>query len=173
MFLPSAEPVMLSVYSTKTFFYQGHSSSSDSYYFVYRFHQEEFNRELQSLGLFYDLEMNVSASISELISNITSKMIDGPFAYSFRQSRRVSRQTQLPGPYGALALGILGLVNRGRPRVSDNHIRLTLQPIVNLTINGLLDQGTRYVVPDICIEENRFVIHLGMLSCGFLYQYHF
>lgn len=63
----------------------------------------------------------------------------------------------------ALPLHLLSLVNRGRPRPSDHQIRLRPMSLMSdVTIATIMGDKVRFAAP-ICIEGNRFVIHLGTI----------
>ncbi|KAJ3511111.1 hypothetical protein NLJ89_g4285 [Agrocybe chaxingu] len=128
-----------------------------SEYFVHRFYVESFNSHLLSLGLLRDFETPLTTSVTNLINRISTEMENGPFAFRFSRRAGVLEHEDLP-------IGLLGFVNRGRPRPSDNQIRLRIQPIPSVaTIETLLSTPNLYAIPDLCIEDGRYVLHFAIL----------
>lgn len=95
------------------------------------------------------------------MGNIQLAMEMGPHCHLFSPRRHV-QDTPLILPHEALPLTLLGLVNRGRPRV-DGHVRLTARPSQSLTLQSLASNANYYANETLCIEGSRLVIHFCTL----------
>ena len=61
-----------------------------------------------------------------------------------------------------LPLELLGLVNKGNPRISDNQVRLRRMPInTSTTFERLANDQTSFANPSVCVEDDRFVVHFS------------
>ncbi|KAJ3510799.1 hypothetical protein NLJ89_g4471 [Agrocybe chaxingu] len=137
-----------------------------SEYFAHRFYIESFNSHLLSLGLLHDFDTPLTTSIIDLINRISTDMENSSFAFRFSHRAGVLEHEDLP-------IGLLGFVNRGRPRPSDNQIRLRIQPISSVaTIETLLSAPNLYAIPDLCIEDGRYVLHFAILRDPLTALYH-
>ena len=76
------------------------------------------------------------------------------FTSSTQGSSWMSHETQ--------PLELLGLVNKGNPRVSDNQVRLQRMPInASSTFERLANDRTSFANPSVCVEDDRFVVHFS------------
>lgn len=124
--------------------------------FLYQFHTDSFNAVLESFHLTGVCTVSPETRALDFIRNIKRYMEESPFHYRFSQ-----RFGNVHLEHEALPLHLLALVNRGRPRSSDNSIRLRQHPAqTHLTIGEMANDISRFSNPSLCIEGNCFVIHL-------------
>jgi hypothetical protein len=64
--------------------------------------------------------------------------------------------------YESLPLELLGLVNKGNVRLSDNQVQLQRMSVnASTTFQVLAGNRLLYANPNVCIEDDCFVVHFS------------
>lgn len=136
-------------------------------YLLYRFHRDSVTQYLSDHHLVYHYTLSPSTLITDLIIRVTDDMSTSPSVYRFASSPEnnmfLSHETQ--------PLQLLGLVNKGTPRVSDNQVHLHTMPVTRsttlqhwLTTKHLqmLQSASRMVALSYILVSALFVIKIGL-----------
>ncbi|CAA7258598.1 unnamed protein product [Cyclocybe aegerita] len=129
-------------------------------YYAFRFYTNLFDNYINNHGLLHDYELPLTTAVMDIMKRVTSDMENGPFSYRFghRQNHILAEED--------LALGLLGVLNRGRSR-SNNQVHFKTQPIPNgMTLEHLTTGASseRYAISGICIKYSRFNLHFAILK---------
>ena len=90
--------------------------------------------------------------VSDFLHTISRQMSESRSEYLFGDAI---------GSPGSPPLTVLGLVSKGSQRRGDGEVRLQLKPVPSdHTIGHLAAMKLLYAHP-LCIEQGRFVIHIG------------
>jgi hypothetical protein len=106
-----------------------------------------------------DLELPLTTPIADVI-HIRTATETGPHRLVFNmrnplRSLNSNVDEALILPHEALPMSLLGLIDRGRPRRGDGHVRLIAQ---SLTLESL-SNANNYAKETLCIEGSRLIIH--------------
>jgi hypothetical protein len=126
--------------------------------YLYRFHKDSFNAFLREHHLIFHYDLLPTMQIINLIPRIIDDMHNSPLAYQFGGPSQGPSSSYLP--HETQALQLLGLVNKGCPRPSDQQVRLRKMPIQQgHTVDSLARDRTYFANPNMCIDDGRFVLH--------------
>lgn len=126
--------------------------------FIYRFLKDSHSAWLEQHHLLWRYQLAASTTVHSLIAQVSDDMRNSPSAYQFASipSRTISIVA-----HEALPLQLYGLVARGVPRPRDQLVRIVCMPTdPYFTLEMVAADKRRYAAP-VCIEGDRFVIHLG------------
>lgn len=119
-----------------------------------------FTSALQQFNLVYRYTLPQTTAVSDLLRQVAEDLRQSPSQYHIG-----TPEQDHPARSGSTGLHLLQLHNRGVQTGPDSQARL--RPIAvdeEWTIGHLAADKHRFVASSgMCIEERRFVIHLGML----------
>ena len=125
---------------------------------LYRFLRDSFNRFLLDHHLLYHYDVHPTSPVVDVISRIMDDMSRSDSSYRFSSPNRALSWMS----HETLPLELLGLVNKGSPRGSDNQVRLRRMPLnASTTLQALVSDRSNYANPNVCIEDDRYVINLS------------
>lgn len=127
-------------------------------YLLYRFHRDSVAQYLSDHHLVYHYTLSPTTLITDLITRVIDDMSTSPSLYRFASS---SLENNMFLSHETQPLQLLGLVNKGTPRVSDNQVHLRTMPVTRSTTLQHLADDKAFANAAECIEDGRFVIYFG------------
>ncbi|PPR06478.1 hypothetical protein CVT24_002564 [Panaeolus cyanescens] len=160
-------PVVIKVYPSQ---HMGTREFQDDL-FVYQFRRGSFNQWLQYCGLLHLAEFQLDQTIYDVMQFAQSAIEDGP--HNIHLPRRpITNMDNEVGSAGSAILerknqnlSLLGLLNRGRPRLSrlsnsSSDVRLQLRPTHDgFTLLDFAQDRWTFAHPTLCVEDKRLVIN--------------
>ena len=120
---------------------------------------------MQRHGCVHAYEIAVTTPVSRIISNVATAMRTGGFSFEFATSPRDS----LLAPEDVLPLQLLEVVNRGRQR-NNGQVYLRKAAHRNRTVQELMDDRTRFALPNLTIQRDVFIIYMSKFSLTFCFD---
>lgn len=120
---------------------------------------------MQWHGCVHAYEIAVTTPVSRIISDVATAMRTGGFSFEFATSPRDS----LLAPEDVLPLQLLEVVNRGR-QCNNGQVYLRKAAHPNWTVQELMDDRTRFALPNLTIQRDVFIIYMSKFSLTFCFD---